>query len=91
MKFTETRTLSASKLRSICIKNDWYTCGTNDEYSRLFDRLTDCCGCPENLTTDKLVEIAEDIMEHSEITDYTIESVLFELARCCFTYFDIVA
>lgn len=90
MKFTETRTLSSSKLRSICIKNNWYTLGTNEEYGRLFDRLTDCCGCPENLTTDKLVEIAEDILEHSEITEYTIESVLFELARGCYTYFDIV-
>ena len=91
MKFTETRTLSDSKLRSICIKNNWYTRGTNEEYSRLFDRLTDCCGCPENLTTEKLVEIAEDIWDHSEITDYTIETILFELARACYTYFDAVA
>lgn len=91
MKFTETRTLTSSKLRLLCIKNDWYTCGDNDDYDRLFDRLTDCCGCPEHMTTDKLVEIATDIWEHSEITDYTIETVLFELARACFTYFDIVA
>ena len=89
MKFTETRTMSASKLRALCIKHDWYTCGDNEEYSRLFDRLTDCCGFPENLTTEKLVEIAVDIWEHSDITDYTIETVLFELARACFTYFDI--
>ena len=91
MKFTETRTLSASKLRAICIEHDWYTRGTNEEYGRLFDKLTDCCGCPEHLTTEKLVEIAEDIWEHSEITDYTIETVLFALARACFTYFDAVA
>lgn len=91
MKFTETRTLDASKLRSLCIKNNWYTRGTNAEYSRLFDRLTDCCGCPKHLTTEKLVEIAEDIWEHSKITDYTIETVLFELARACYTYFDVVA
>lgn len=89
MKFTETRTMSASKLRALCIKNDWYTCGDNEEYSRLFDRLTDCCGFPENLTTEKLVEIATDIWEHSDITDYTIETVLFELARACYTYFDV--
>ena len=91
MKFTETRTLSASKLRSICIQHDWYTCGTNEEYGRLFDKLTDCCGCPVHLTTEKLVEIADDIWDHSDITDYTIETVLFELARACYTYFDIVA
>lgn len=91
MKFNETRTLSASKLRSLCIKNEWYTCGDNEEYSRLFDRLTDCCGCPEHMTTEKLVEVAEDIWDHSDITDYTIETVLFELARACSTYFDVVA
>ena len=91
MKFTETRTMTASKLRSLCIKNDWYTCGDNEEYSRLFDRLYDCCGCPEHLTTEKLVEIATDIMDHSDITDYTIETVLFELARNCYTIFDVVA
>lgn len=89
MKFKETRTLAADKLRSLCIKNNWYTCGTNEEYSRLFDRLTDCCGYPENLTTEKLAEIAIDIWEHSRITDYTIETVLFELARNCYTYFDL--
>ena len=91
MKFTETRTLNDSKLRAICIQHDWYTCGTNEEYSRLFDKLTDCCGCPVHRTTEKLVEIAEDIWDHSRITDYTIETVLFELARACFTYFDVVA
>ena len=91
MKFTETRTLNSSKLRALCIKNNWYTCGTNEAYGRLFDKLTDCCGYPVHLTTDKLVEIAEDIWEHSHITDYTIETVLFELARACYTYFDIAA
>lgn len=89
MKFKETRTMSASKLRDLCIKRGWYTHGTNEEYSRLFDMLSDFCGCPEHLTTEKLVEIAEDIWDHSHITDYTIETVLFELARNCFTIFDI--
>lgn len=89
MKFKETRTMSASKLRALCIQRNWYTRGTNEEYSRLFDKLNDCCGCPEHLTTEKLVEIAEDIWDHSNITDYTIETVLFELARNCYTYFDI--
>lgn len=90
MKFTETRTMNSSKLRSICIKMDWYTRGTNEEYSNLFAKLHDDMGCPVHLTTEKLVEIAEDIWEHSEIQDYTIESVLFELARTCYTYFDVM-
>lgn len=87
MKFVETRTLTASKLRSLCIKNDWYTCGDNEDYENLFDRLTDCYGCPVHMTTEKLVEIATDIWEHSEITDYSIETVLFHLAVTCNTFF----
>lgn len=87
-KYTETRILDASKLRSICIANDWYTGGTNEEYCNLFDRLYDESGCPVNMTTEKLVEIAEDIMEHSHITDYTITSVMYVLAEGCYTYFD---
>ena len=89
MKFKETRSMSATKLRSVCIEHNWYTCGTNAEYGRLFDKLTDECGFPVHLTTEKLVEIAEDIWDHSEITEYTIESVLFELAKNCYVYFDV--
>lgn len=91
MKIIETRTLTPSKLRLLCIKNDWYTCGDNEDYEKLFDRLTDVYGCAEHLTTEKLVEIATDIWEHSDITGYTIETVLFELARACTTYFDVDA
>lgn len=88
-KYTETRTMSACDLRALCIRHDWYTRGTCEEYERLFDRLHDSDGCPVNLTTEKLAEIAADIMEHSEITDYTITSVMYELNRTAHTYFDI--
>lgn len=88
-KYTETRTLDSSKLRAICIENDWYTHGTNEEYASLFAKLHDEYGCPENMTTEKLAEIAADIMTHSEISDYTITSVMFVLARACVTYFDV--
>lgn len=87
-KYTETRILSSTKLRSLCIKHDWYTCGTNEAYSALFDRLHDDMGCPENMTTEKLAEVAADIMEHSKITEYTITAVMYELARACDTYFE---
>lgn len=88
-KYTETRILEGSKLRGLCIEHDWYTCGTCEEYDGLFARLHDANGCPENMTTEKLAEIAADIMEHSEITYYTITSIMFELARVCYSYFDV--
>ena len=88
MKYTETRILDSAKLRSLCIKHDWFTCGDNEEYATMFAKLHDDMGCPENMTTEKLAEIATDIMEHSEISDYTITSVMCELAHACYTYFD---
>ena len=87
-KYTETRTLAADKLRAVCIAHDWYTCGTNEEYAALFAKLHDEDGCPVNMTTEMLAEIAADIMAHSEISDYTSTNVMFVLARACITYFD---
>ena len=88
MTYTETRTLSATALRSLCISNNWYTCGTCDEYEALFNRLYDEDGCPVVLTAQKLAEIAADIMVHSEIEDYTITSVMYELNTACTVTFD---
>lgn len=87
-KYKETRYLSASKLRALCIERDWYTCGDNEEYEALFNRLHDEDGVEIHLDTEKLAEIAQDIMDHSDITDYTITSVMFELARKCTVIFD---
>ena len=86
--YTETRTLFWSDLRSLCIKHDWYTRGTNEEYAAMLDSLCDDMGCPVPMTTEKLAEIATDIYEHSTITDYTITSIMFELAKSCNTFFD---
>lgn len=34
-------TIPNDKLRVLCIKNDWFTCGTNTQYERLFQANTD--------------------------------------------------
>lgn len=86
MKFTEIRTIGASDIRKLCIKNDWYTRGTNDQYAHL---LYDLGEWKENLTTEDIVEIAEDIIAHSNIEAdgrmeaEVIESVAFEIMRVC--------
>lgn len=64
MKITEKRTISASALRELCIANDWYGYGTNDEYSNLLLTLGQC---KENLTTNDIRIIAKDIIRHSHI------------------------
>ena len=34
-------TIPNDKLRELCIKNNWFTCGTNTQYERLFQANTD--------------------------------------------------
>lgn len=74
--YREVRFLSAARLRSVCIEKNWYTFGTNEEYTHLLFDLAN----GRNLTTDDIVEIAMDIMEHSD-TDMDIESVMYVIMK----------
>ena len=85
-QYKEIRQISASSLRALCIRQNWYTAGDNDEYSHL---LYDLANDKENLSTADIIEIAADIMEHSDMSaDYTIESVAFEVARIADVFFE---
>jgi hypothetical protein len=75
-KYFEIRTLSADKLREACITHKWYTQGTTDDYDNLFALLRNEDGSPAEMTTEKMVEIMEDIMAHSELYDDWMERVL---------------
>lgn len=84
--YKEIRILSASNLRSLCIRKDWYTGGNNDEYDHL---LIDLAERKENLTTDDIIQIAEDIAAHSDLPDgYDIEAVAWEVNRACNVSFE---
>lgn len=86
--YKETRRITARALRQLCIDNDWYTAGDNDEYGHL---LYDLANDKENLTTADIIAIATDIMEHSDMEeDCTIESVAFEVARIANVFFEAV-
>ena len=92
MKYIETRTLSAYELRALCIKKNWYTCGTNEEYSNLLHRCSANFVAVE-MTTEKLAEIASDIFQHSDADDCTdgyleITSIMYDLAKACDTTFE---
>ena len=85
-QYKEIRKISASSLRSLCIHQNWYTAGDNDEYNHL---LHDLAGNKENLSTTDIIEIAADIMDHSDMgVDYTIESVAFEVASIANVFFE---
>lgn len=81
--YTETRKMTMDNLRALCIRNDWYTCGDNEEYSNLLNTAHYC----ENITTDVLVELATDIKSHSD-TEHEITSIMFELAGICYSFFE---
>ena len=85
-QYKEIRKVRASSLRALCIRQNLYTAGDNDEYNHL---LYDLAGNKENLSTADIIEIAADIMDHSDMSvDYTIESVAFEVASIANVFFE---
>lgn len=84
--YTEIRKIDPQKIRALCIRNEWFTNGTVEEYGDLlaygFNDI--------NITSDELVEMATLILEHSDpenISEYTVTNIMYELALCCFSYF----
>ena len=57
----ETRKIQIDKVRSMCIRNDYYTHGTCEEYAEMFEMCK-----VENPTTEDFAEIATDILYHSD-------------------------
>ena len=87
-QYKEIRVCYYDDLRALCIRNNYYTGGTCEEYENLFNRLKVGTCSLRNLTTEALAEIATDIKEHSN-TDHEITDIMYELARACTTCFDI--
>lgn len=86
--YKETRKIQADKIRALCIKNNWFTNGTEEEYNELLQYgFSDI-----EITSDELVEMAGLIFEYSDpksLQDHTHTSVMFELnAECCYSYFE---
>ena len=84
MKYKEIRTLTAYNLRELCIRQNWYTYGDNAEYEHL---LYDLAANKPNLTTEDIIEIAEDIAAHSAPSGflelYDIGGIAWEVNRAC--------
>lgn len=51
----------AFKLRELCIRERWYTCGTNKEYEHLLNFVDTTPPTVENQ-----YKVAQDILEHSD-------------------------
>lgn len=57
-------TIPNDKLRELCIKNGWFTCGTNTQYERLFQANTDRMSA-ESIAT--IIWICSDNADHNSI------------------------
>ena len=81
--YKETRMMSSEDLRNLCIRQNWFTRGTNEEYDKLLAMTK-----KENITTDDIVEMATLIVEHSVEQFELFTTIMFYLAQICSTHFD---
>jgi hypothetical protein len=79
----ETRKLYRASLVSLCIKRNWYTRGTQEEY----DKLLSIPNKIKNVKASHIWEIANNIKNHS-ITEQTIDSIAFDIAQICNSWFE---
>ena len=90
MKLVEIRRIETGRVRAMCIRNDYYTQGTCEEYDNMFKM------CESN----DVLAIANDILEHSDkqrlVNRYgcsereVLENICFGLINdCSFTCVEI--
>ena len=81
--------LEREDVRQVCIRHNYYTAGTCEEYEEMFSMLDKVSPVSKsNITTSKLEMIANDIKEHS-VTSDTLEEIMETLVvhiRCSLTY-----
>ena len=64
-------------VRSLCIANDWYTCGTNEDYNVMLDFVS-----KNEPTVENICWIAKDIISHSKSNmGLDIEAVMFDIGN----------
>lgn len=83
MIIKEIRRMSKPRLRQLCIDRNWFTRGTNDEYTRLFEMAGDN---DSHIGTHTMYDMAAWIMGHSSddaMEDVEVTDIMYELARIC--------
>lgn len=64
------------EIRRYCIKHEYYTCGSNEHYERMFETAT----TPRDTLEETVFETAMDIYYHSEV-DTDKEQVIADLTE----------
>ena len=97
MKVKEIKRIDINKLRSMCIKNNWYTAGSIEEYCNMFKMCE-----KDNITVSQLFKIAKDIYEHTDVdgayqgcsSDYSdnenILNMMTYINDCSYVFYEIV-
>ena len=87
---TESREWFPRDIRQLCIENNYYTNGGAASYEHMLDFVLN------NEPTEKnIFMVAADIVEHSDLSGYgqseveNIQSIMFDIARACYTHFEI--
>lgn len=75
MTIKEIKKIDADKLRNMCIRNNWYTCGTTSDYNNMFKMCQ-----RDNITVNQIYKITKDIYEHTNVD--TVKQ------GCCRAYSD---
>lgn len=78
----EDRIITRKNLKQLCVDFDLYTLGTSEEYEEMLKSAV----FEGHLTTERIVEIAKNILEHSE-TDIELGSLCAEINRAAYTFF----
>lgn len=81
--YKEVRRMNMYDLRTLCIERNWYTCGDVSDYDNLLVMAQSCT----NVTCDFLVELATDILSHSDSSVEHITDIMCALASICYSYF----
>lgn len=80
-KYSEVRFMSSADLRLLCIKESWYTMGTCEEYAHLL-----VMPAGKNIKTVDIVNIANNICEHSDNVDFVY--VCNSLLQICVSFME---
>ena len=68
----EIRRILPEDLQHLCIRKDWYTKGTNEDYSKLMDRCMEKNGDYRKLSLKDIYWMGYDIFMHSDTSDIGI-------------------
>ena len=77
------RRVDPSKLRGMCIKHNYFTCGDNDEYGEMLFKFQ-----YNDITETELEWLAHSIKFHSDTEDEVITIAFNILTESCYEYLE---